>query len=348
MILNSSLGVTTVLFRIDFLRWHPVFALITTVALQSLVLPHAVATNLTQNSYLLVASVFGDSVLRFNAQTGQYIDDFVTSRAGGLDEPNGMAIGADGNLYVASYLTNNILRFNGDTGAFMDVFVQNAQGPIGMTFGPGGDLYVASRDALGVLRFDGATGASKGMFATTNAPYSPGSGLTVVWWPWDVSFQPDGNLYMSSFERRLVLQFDGVSGQYKGIFADARSIGSLGRAGGIAFGPDGRLFLAGYFGDVGAFSNTGQFTGVFADVPQNDATDARFGPDGNLYVSLANRGAIMRFNGSTGASMGDFTSGGSWTSSQFLIFTVPEPASGALALIAALGIFARRSRASRR
>ena len=60
----------------------------------------------------------------------------------------------------------------------------------------------------------------------------------------------------------------------------------------------------------------------------DDATDIEFGPGGDLYVALRNRGAIVRVNGVTGDVLGDFTSGGQWTSSHFLLFTHPVPEPG--------------------
>lgn len=288
---------------------------------------------IAQHNYLLAASVFQDKILRFDAETGAYVDDFVSPNSGGLDEPSGMAVGPDGNLYVASAQNSRILRYDGTSGAFIDTFATNAQLPIGLSFGPGGDLYVASRDALSVLRFDGQTGASKGVFATTNAPLPGSSGLSVNWWPWDLAFRPDGNLYLSSFERQLVLQFDSITGQYEGIFANGRSSTALGRAAGLTFGPDNNLYLAGYFGDVVRFDgSSGALLGTFANL-SDDATDIEFGPGGDLYVALRNRGAIVRVNGVTGDVLGDFTSGGQWTSSHFLLFTHPVPEPGTVMML---------------
>src|SRR5262245_48209705 len=67
---------------------------------------------IAEKNYLLVAAVFEDKILRFDGATGQYIDDFVTPKSGGLDEPSGMAVGSDGNLYVASAQTNQIFRYD--------------------------------------------------------------------------------------------------------------------------------------------------------------------------------------------------------------------------------------------
>ncbi len=43
-----------------------------------------------------------DEVLRYNGATGAFIDAFVSSGSGGLDEPLDLDFGFDGNLYVAT------------------------------------------------------------------------------------------------------------------------------------------------------------------------------------------------------------------------------------------------------
>src|SRR5262245_13681569 len=55
---------------------------------------------------------------RFNGVTGAFMNVFAVSGSGGLDDPQGMVFGSDGNLYVSEPGTNSVLRFNGTTGAF--------------------------------------------------------------------------------------------------------------------------------------------------------------------------------------------------------------------------------------
>ena len=55
------------------------------------------------------------------AVAGDFIDVFASGS--GLDAPNGLVFGPDGNLYVSSANTDQVLRYNGNTGAFIDVFV---------------------------------------------------------------------------------------------------------------------------------------------------------------------------------------------------------------------------------
>lgn len=103
------------------------------------------------------------AVRRFNGATGQLIDVFVASGAGGLSCPVGVLFGPDGNLYVSDLDNNTVLRYNGTSGAFIDVFVSAGSGGLmaafGMLFRSDGNLYVASNDTDSVLRYNSTTGA---------------------------------------------------------------------------------------------------------------------------------------------------------------------------------------------
>ena len=59
---------------------------------------------------MLVSSRFNNSVLRYDETTGAFIDAFVASGSGGLDNPDGLVKGPDNNLYVASFNSNSVLR----------------------------------------------------------------------------------------------------------------------------------------------------------------------------------------------------------------------------------------------
>jgi hypothetical protein len=45
-----------------------------------------------------VSSSASDQVLRYDVQTGAFINAFVPTGSGGLSEPEGLAFGPDGNL----------------------------------------------------------------------------------------------------------------------------------------------------------------------------------------------------------------------------------------------------------
>jgi general stress protein 26 len=124
---------------------------------------------INQNVYSAATMVFGPDdnlyiaddqlhkVVRFNGQTGAFMDTFVAPRSGGLNTPRSMVFGPDANLYVATYFSpfTTVMRYNGQTGAFMGPFVPELEAikasldvsaPTSVLFGPDGKLYLATID----------------------------------------------------------------------------------------------------------------------------------------------------------------------------------------------------------
>jgi len=83
---------------------------------------------------LFVTSFFPSEVREFDASTGAYIQTFVSSGAGGLSGPSGLAFGSDGDLYVTSKDDDSVKRFAGDTGTFIENFVSTASGGLDQPF----------------------------------------------------------------------------------------------------------------------------------------------------------------------------------------------------------------------
>ena len=248
---------------------------------------------------LLVTSYQTDEVLQYDAQTGASQGAFVTTGAGGLDAPTGIAIGPDGHVYVASSLTNEVMRYDGETGAFMDTFVSAGLGglnaPEAITFGPNGDLFVSSNLSHNVLRYAGGSGGFLGVFAESTPNLSNPSGLT---------FGPDGQLYVSSRTGDSVVRFNGNTGAFSDVFIPSGT-GGLDSPGGLAFDTKGFLYVASYNTDeVLYFSASGFFEGTFvtSDAQRlNDPEGLTFGPDGDLYVVGTNTDNVVQYDGDTGA-----------------------------------------------
>src|SRR5262245_20484495 len=85
---------------------------------------------LLSSDYLLFPDLDKHNVLRYDADTGAFVDEFVSKKSGGLNQPWNVVIGPhDENLYVPSGHFRGpgqikaVLRYDGTTGVFLDEFV---------------------------------------------------------------------------------------------------------------------------------------------------------------------------------------------------------------------------------
>ncbi len=259
----------------------------------------------------------GDSgaVKRFNAQTGEFIDDFLSGS--GMAQPIAVATGADGNLYVTGKSSQTVHRFNGRTGQFIDVFVPSNRnggmnGPEGIAFGPDGNLYVSSFFTGEIKRFNGRTGAFIDNFVTRAS-----GGLE---WPAYLQFGADGNLYVVSISTNCVKEYNGATGAYIRDFVSGNGISN---PNGFCFGPDGRFYLSNYnTRQIKRFDSvTGQFIDNYIgpNALVKEPTGVAFGPGGNLYVATA-ANDVKRFNGKTGKFMDVFVYGNNIRKPLYMVF----------------------------
>lgn len=137
---------------------------------------------------MFVSDFKTSSVLRYNADTGAFVDVFIQPMSGGLRGPWGLAFGLDHNFYVASERTNSVLVYDGSTGAFLKKFCTVQGQPRSIIFHYW-DMYAVSAYDDKVYRYNAYTGSPRGV-------YAEGGGLDH---PWGIAFDRTTNdTYVSS------------------------------------------------------------------------------------------------------------------------------------------------------
>jgi DNA-binding beta-propeller fold protein YncE len=224
-----------------------------------------------------------------------------------------------------------VLRYDLVSGDFVDPFIvverpdpqygSRISLPLDVQIGPDGWVYLLTGNPREVWRINRANGT----FAAVVVPdlsYATPEPLQAF----GMAFGPDNNLYLATMDfyaAAAILRFDLKTGAPLGVFVEGVSAGFRGDTC-IAFGPDGNLYIAGE--SIDGILRFNGWTGAFLDAfvafhpfPNNPAPRGlAFGPDGNLYAlaapptqpgaAPANR--ILRYNGATGAAMGEFVSPG--------------------------------------
>ncbi len=279
------------------------------------------------DQYLLVSNRESGAILRYNANTGAFVNVLVPAGSGGMHSSFGMTLGPDGNLYVASDLGDNrVLKFNSSSGEYLGMFASlpGTSDTYDLVFGPDGNLYVSDSLSSKVLRFDGTTGASMGVFAT-GEPGDIFRGIT---------YGPDGNLYAATVHAGHFDRFDGGTGTLLGILSTPESA-TIGFPG---FGPDGLLYAGNYFGSsINVYDiTTGELVKSFSsggDGPNSLA----FTEDGDLLVANYFSNQIVKFEDGSGLPTVFTADRPLHGPMDLLLLPVPEPSTYAM-LLAGLGL----------
>ena len=302
------------------------FAAVAFIGLIWLALP---ASGLAFQNDLLVTSPNSDTIERFDAFTGENLGSFVTAGSGGLDNPGGVAIGPDGNVYVTSR-SQEVLRYDGETGDFIDVFSTGLNSPNNIRFH--GDFMYVGQFAGGsngvIKRFNAITGAFVDDFIS--------SGFVDGF-----EFGTD-SIYVSDFTAG-VNRYDLTTGNFIEELI-ARGDGGLSAPTAILQLDNDDLLVSSYNNaTVKRYSSDGTFLGnAITGLPNPEGL--AFGPNGNLFAGSYTQGIIYQYDGDDFSFVGEFANSGPVTNFfTFRVTAVPEPCT-AIPLLACLIIPGLRRR----
>ena len=266
------------------------------------------------NNSVYVSNTNSNEILRYNANTGEFVDVFIASNDnGGLQGPKDLVFSPDGaHLYVSSFITNEILRYDGTTGKFIDKFVDKDNNfdelkrPMKMILDPDGRyLYVASVGGNQILKYDADT--VQIVYAIDNinllkdqpALENPVS-ITLDW---------SGHLYVSNTNSNEILRYNANTGEFVDVFIASNDNGGLQGPKDLVFSPDGaHLYVSSFITNeiLRYDGTTGKFIDKFVSAHNGDVSNPKymiFGPDDHLYVSSVDTGQILSYNGTTGKFM---------------------------------------------
>lgn len=295
---------------------------------------------------LYVSDLADNTVKQFDARTGTFERVFVTSGSGGLVGPQGVVFGKRDNLLVANQnldqpFPGEIFRYEGKTGSFLGAVVPKSDphtpyAPRGIVV-KNHKLFVADMDdpdyvlagqpapnphPARVAVYKEGSGEWLGNIAYGDFDMKCPGGVCTQWSPRALVFGPDGALYVTLMKvtsgenpntepgRILKVSEYGVSR----VFVDGDDCGGCGlaRPEGLAFGPDGKLYVTSFRKDpatdtdkILVFDGT---TGAYEDKidldapgqPRAFAQALLFGPRGKLFVPISgggpDAGSIRRYD----------------------------------------------------
>jgi len=246
-----------------------------------------------------VRKIGSNGVITTYAGTGTagYTGDHGPAAHAQLNNPEGLAVDALGNLYVAD-ASNSVVRKVGTDGTIVTVAGNGTSGfsgdngpatqaqltyPWGLAVDPSGNLYIADLDNYRVRRV--APNGTITTFAGTGTPGASGDGgpatAAQMYQPNGVATDSNGNVYILAGGRVRLVNPAGtittIAGGGSLFYGDGTFATSayLPGAQGISTSPDGRIYLSDWIADVGvrvllpvgvsplvsaAVSHTGSFT----------------------------------------------------------------------------------------
>jgi sugar lactone lactonase YvrE len=285
-------------------------ALIGTVVRGGSVLKAPNGFAIASDGSIYVSGEDSDNIVHYG-RDGRLIEVLDPTNLAGISGPQGMSFGPDGLLYVVSQSNDKVVRYDTAQKRFMDKFCDvvlpgstEPTKPINADFGPDGNLYVGTYSGHRLLVYQGPAPKSASQTSRSAATAAPGTLRAVYDTPSDMlvgsTAYASGDFAFGDFAQMLapsglpltdqhyfvdIINTDTFTGKVVEYTQDGKFVktfipngsGGLVLPGGIAFGPDGNLYLA------------------------NILVDANFTDTGST---------ILRFDGKTGAPLGTFVAAG--------------------------------------
>ena len=276
---------------------------------------------------LYIGDQTDNTVKRFDADSGEYLGEFVKKGNSPIKGPRGLIFTPAGELLISNQnvgtgKAGSLLLFDGTTGDFSGALVRHNDedapfAPDGIVL-VDGTLFVADQASDGKDTPPGRLWAysADGVLQSdlTPDPVSefPGDGSANEFHPRGVVLGPDGLLYVSVIDELepksanfnplagWILRFDPVEKRFVDVFAshtDSGCAAALHRPDGLTFGPDGRLYVTAFRANAEDNDKILIFDASGACVDQIDldqvgqprafAQALLFGPGGQLFVPIS-------------------------------------------------------------
>lgn len=199
----------------------------------------------------------------------------------------------DQEVLISNLNSGKITRYNGLTGAYINDFITGLAGPTRMKIGPDSLLYILQWNGTGMVKRYTLDGVYVDDFTSVGVPQSIGL-------DWDT----DTNLYVSSYNGKLVRKFD-VNGLDQGVFIDSNLLGPTN----IWFDATGDLLVADYNGtSVKRFDATGNYLGEFL-TGLGQSEGVAFLANGTILVGKGTNGSVRQY-AANGTYIGDKVTSG--------------------------------------
>ncbi|MDP2896354.1 MAG: hypothetical protein Q8Q12_07320 [bacterium] len=246
-------------------------------------------------------------LVKFDAATGAKLDDF-----GGVPLPADAIVALDESILVTDEDAANVRRFDPNTGLWdaLPFGETNAHltAPRGIARKPDGHFFVADvplLDVSDVVEFD-----ENGAYVQHH-PDDPDNPVALTLE--DLACNDSGVLFATQWE----FAGDETVGVLRSTETGWELFGQTGNLSspwGLAFGPDGDLYVvddsAEHFGVWRYDGTTGASEGVFGQTGAsgnlNQPHYCTFGPDGDLYVTDAEDSSVRKFRGPLSPSPGSY------------------------------------------